>query len=96
MSTTKTADTQESTQVEKQAIPTISVNLPKLRLGDVQNEVLSLKLLLVGFGYSVGKLDNVLDNQSFLSMQRFQKVNHLKVNDYCDKNTWERLLSITK
>lgn len=96
MAKTKITDTQEDNVLPiEETSDVIHLELPKLRLNDVSSEVLSLKLLLVGFGYSISKLDNTFDSQTFASMQRFQKVNHITQNDYCDEKTWKRLLSIT-
>lgn len=96
MAKTKITDTQEENVLSTEEMSdVIHLELPKLRLNDVSNEVISLKLLLVGFGYAISKLDTTFDSQTFASMQRFQKVNHIKQNDYCDEKTWKRLLSIT-
>lgn len=95
MAKTKITDTQEEKGLSIEEMSNvIHIQLPKLRLNDVSDEVMSLKLLLAGFGYAINKLDNTFDSQTFASMQRFQKVNHINQNDYCDEKTWKRLLSI--
>lgn len=88
----KIQETVEETKTTKNNY--IKVSLPKLRLNDCCSEVRSLKLLLEGFGYSVSNYTGEFDVQTFESMQRFQKLNHITVNDYCDEKTWKRLLSI--
>ena len=56
MAKTKITDTQEENVLSTEDMSdAIHLQLPKLRLNDVSNEVISLKLLLVGFGYAISK-----------------------------------------
>ena len=95
MAKTKITDTQEEKGLSIEEMSNvIHIQLPKLRLNDVSDEVMSLKLLLAVFGYAINKGDNTFESQTFSSRQRCEKGNHINQNDYCDEKTWKRLLSI--
>ena len=72
----------------------VDISLNVLSRGSVGTQVMSLQILLMGYGYSVGNSGADGDFGAFTeqAVLRFQKDQYLEVDGVVGQNTWSRLL----
>ena len=72
---------------------TVNVNLPELELGNKNESVKALQILLNGFGFSCGKVDGDFGKMTKVAVEKFQTKNGLTNDGIVGKTTWNALLT---
>lgn len=72
----------------------VQIGLDVLKNGSEGDSVKALQILLVGFGYNIGKYgaDGKFGNDTLTAVKKFQSDNQLTVDGIVGKNTWSALL----
>lgn len=72
----------------------VQIELDVLKNGSEGDSVKALQILLVGFGYNIGKYgaDGKFGNDTLTAVKKFQSDNQLTVDGIVGKNTWNALL----
>lgn len=72
----------------------VQIELDVLKNGSEGDSVKALQILLVGFGYNIGKYgaDGKFGNDTLTAVKKFQSDNQLVVDGIVGKNTWSALL----
>ena len=74
-----------------------SVNVKVLKKGCKGNDVKSLQILLIGYGYSCGTagVDGDFGNATANAVKAYQNYNSLEVDGVCGPKTWSKLLGVS-
>ena len=78
----------------KKGVCTVEVSI--LKKGSKGNEVKSMQILLIGYGFSCGSYgaDGSFGSATDTALRAFQKANGLSVDGICGPKTWSKLLGI--